>query len=290
MKKIIVTGATGFLGLNLIKELLADRNNHVLAVLGRHKDKKKLLPTDRHLEITSSEDIFGKKLKNIDTLIHTAFYRKENLQELVSSIEYTKRIIDLVNAQDINSMINISSQGVYKCGHPGEKVDENGEIGPETVYGLSKWAVEQMINLGCKKNFTSVRMASLSANANFLRFFVNCVKNGKDILVTSPFQYASIMDIKDAVEGINSILKIPSEQWDNLYNLGSGTQYSISEYANKANQIGNRLGYSAVNITEEDKGNRFAICTDCSRLTAKTGWIPQITVEKMISDLYKEIQ
>ena len=54
-------------------------------------------------------------------------------------------------------------------------VDENGIVEPNTAYGLSKWAVENMLKLGCKKSYTNIRMASLSANARFLDFFVDSV-------------------------------------------------------------------------------------------------------------------
>ena len=288
MKKILVTGATGFLGSHLVKGLLKDPDNHLFAILGRPEDKTNILPNDDNLEIFSCEEVFKTKFEHIDTLIHTAFSRGDNLSGLTSSIGFTRQIIELVNTQDIDSIINISSQGVYKGLKPGEKVDENGSIEPNTAYGLAKWAVENMLKVGCKKHYTNIRMASLSANARFLDFFVKSVIEHREITITAPRQYASIMDVSDAVNGILAINNLSSSERNHTYNLGPGTQYSILDYAESANNIGREFGFSPVNIIIDDNGKESAICMDCSQLMKQTGWQPFVLKEEMIFNLFKK--
>lgn len=287
MKNILVTGATGFLGSHLIEELLKNPNNHVYAVLGRPEDKANVLPNDDKLEIIACEDAFNYKFEHIDTLIHTAFSRGENLPGLTGSIEFTRKIIETVNTQNIDSFINISSQGVYKGLKPGEKVDENGTVEPDTAYGLAKWAVENMLKIGCKKHFTNIRMASLSANARFLDFFVKSVIENREITITAPHQYASIMDVSDAVNGILAINNLSLPERNHTYNLGPGTQHSILDYAESANNIGREFGFSPINIKIEDNGKESAICMDCSQLMKQTGWQPFVLKEEMIFNLFK---
>lgn len=288
MKNILITGATGFLGSHLVKGLLKDPNNHLFAILGRPEDKTNILPKDDNLDIFSCEDMFKNKFEHIDTLIHTAFSRGENLPGLTSSIEFTRRIIELVNTQDIDSIINISSQGIYKGLKPGEKVDENGSIEPNTAYGLAKWAVENMLKVGCNKHYTNIRMASLSANARFLDFFVKSVIEHRGITITAPRQYASIMDVSDAVNGILALNNLPLSERNHTYNLGPGTQYSILDYAKSANYIGRESGFSPVNIIIDDNGKESAICMDCSRLMKQTAWCPNVLKEEMIFNLFKK--
>lgn len=285
MKTTLVTGATGFLGHHLVQKLLC-QGDSVIAVLGRPEDKANSLPQHENLKIYPCSAMFTTDFGHVDTLIHTAFSRGENLQGLADSIIFTEKVIELVNNQDIDSIINISSQGIYKGLEVGESVSEEGTIGPNTSYGLSKWAVENMLKIGCKKPYTNIRMASLSANARFLDFFVNSVVEHKDITVTAPHQYASIMDVSDAVAGILSVEKLICSQREQVYNLGPGVQYSILEYAETANSIGLSFGYPAVNVTVEDKGVHFAICMDCTRLIAHTGWKPVIMKDEMITKLF----
>lgn len=287
MKTILVTGATGFLGHHLVQKIL-NKGDKVIAVLGRPEDKANALPHHDNLIVFPCSALFSTDFGHVDTLIHTAFSRGENMQGLADSVELTERVIELVNYQDIDSFLNISSQGVYKGLNVGEKVSELGTIGPNTSYGLAKWAVENMLRIGCKKPYTNIRMASLSANARFLDFFVNSVIEHKDIIVTAPHQYASIMDVQDAVDGIMSIENKDFSNRKNTYNLGPGVQHSILEYAESANKIGMTFGYPSIQVTIDDKGSNFAICMDCSRLMSDTEWKPSILKDEMITKLFAQ--
>ncbi len=259
----------------------------MIAILGRPEDKANSLPVDQRLSVFPCSDLFNTEFGHIDTVIHTAFSRGDNLPGLTSSIDFTEKIIEMVNNDNIDSIVNISSQGVYKGLRPGEKVKENGAIGPGTSYGLAKWAVENMLKVGCRKRHTSIRMASLSTNARFLDFFVDSVANGRDICVTAPRQYASIMDVHDAVQGILSIVRLSPQQRDEIINLGPGLQYSILEYAEMANKIGEKLGFQPVTIHVEDSQKEFAICMDSDLLRKMTGWQPEVTPEMMLSKMFR---
>lgn len=287
MRTIFVTGASGFLGSNLITELLKDDDTKVIAVLGRPEDKANLLPESHNITVYPCSSLFTTDFGHVDTLIHTAFSRGDNLQGLTASIEMTEKVIELVNNQDIDSIINISTQGLYQGLKPGEKVTEEGTIGPNTAYGLAKWAVENMLKLGCKKCFTNIRMASLSTNARFLDFFVDSVIAHKDITITAPNQYASIMDVADAVAGIVSVVDLPLNQRSTVYNLGPGVQHSILEYAQAANEVGETFGFASTNIIIDDSGKDFAICMDCSKLKSQTGWKPKVTKNMMLQRMFK---
>ena len=289
MRTILVTGASGFLGSNLITKLFEDRNTKILAVLGRPEDKANLLPQSENIIVYPCSDLFSTDFGHVDTLIHTAFSRGDNLQGLTASIEMTEKVIELVNNQDIDSIINISSQGLYQGLKPGEKVTEEGKVGPNTAYGLAKWAVENMLKIGCKKHYTNIRMAALSANARFLDFFVNSVITHNEIKITAPHQYTSIMDVADAVEGIMAIENLSINERKNVYNLGPGIQNSILDYAENVNEVGNTFGFKPVKITIEDTGKEFAICMDCTKLKSQTNWYPKITQNIMLQNMFKNI-
>ena len=286
MRTILVTGASGFLGSNLITKFLEDGNTNIIAVLGRPEDKANFLPQNDNITVYPCSELFTTDFGHVDTLIHTAFSRGDNLQGLTASIEMTEKVIELVNNQDIDSIINISTQGLYQGLKPGEKVTEEGIVGPNTAYGLAKWAVENMLKLGCNKSYTNIRMASLSTNARFLDFFVDSVIAHKDITVTAPNQFASIMDIADAVAGILSVVDLPLNQRQCVYNLGPGVQHSILEYALTANEVGKMFGYASTNIVVDDSGKEFSICMDCSKIESQTAWKPMVTKTIMLQRMF----
>lgn len=289
MKTILITGASGFLGHQLVKYFHKRKDYKVLAVLGRPEDRANSLPIDNSVVIFPCSALFETDFGHVDTLIHTAFSRGDNLQELSESLSFTENVIELVNTQNIDSIINISSQAVYKDQKPGEKVNEEWTIGPNTSYGLAKWAVENMLKLGCKKKYTNIRMASLSANARFLLFFIDCIINHKDITVTAPHQYASIMDISDAILGITNIEEMHLDERQSIYNLGPETQYSILDYAKTVNQIGEELGFAPIKINVIDNGKLFATCMDCRRLKNQTKWKPLVKKDDLIRNLFQNV-
>lgn len=284
--RVLVTGASGYLGSNLIASLLKKRGIEVLAILGRPEDKTNQFPRGKGITVYPCSELFSTNFGHVDVFIHTAFSRGENLPGLTASIELARRVIELVNKQNIDSLINISTQGLYQGLKLGEKVAEDGIICPDTAYGLAKWAVENMLKIGCKKHYTNIRMASLSANARFLDFFVDSVIAQKEITITAPRQYASIMDVSDAVEGITSVIDLPLHERDEVYNLGPGTQLSILGYAQSANEVGGLFGYAPTKIKVEDSGKEFSICMDCTRLKEHTQWEPKVTNKQMIWNLF----
>ncbi len=286
MKRILITGASGFLGSNLIAKLLEKGEMQVIAVLGRPEDKANDLPHSKNLTIYPCSELFTTDFGHIDTLIHTAFSRGDNLSGLTASIELSRKVIEFVNEQDVDSLINISTQGLYQGLKPGDRVAEDGIISPNTAYGLAKWAVENMLRIGCKKHYTNIRMASLSANARFLDYFVECVISHRQITITAPNQYASIMDVSDAVKGIVSVVDLEEGRRNEIYNLGPGVQYSILIYAHLANEIGKTFGYAPTSIVVEDSGKEFAICMDCSLLKNQTGWFPTISKSMMLEKMF----
>lgn len=286
MKSVLITGASGFLGHHLVKSIIERGDTEILAVLGKPEDKANALPKSSRLTVFPCSAMFTTDFGHVDTLIHTAFSRGENLAGLTQSIAFTEGVIELVNRQDVDSLINISTQGVYKGLQPGEKADESGIVEPNTAYGLAKWAVENMLKLGCKKKYTNIRMASLSANARFLDFFVDSVIENKGMAVVAPQQYASIMDVSDAVEGILSIERLSLAQRKDVYNLGPDVQYSILEYAQSANAVGRTFGLPETSIEVKDSGKQFATCMDCSALRAQTNWSPRVTKDMMLKNMF----
>ena len=288
MKTVLITGASGFLGHHLVKSFIERGDTEIIAVLGKPEDKANALPESDKLMVYPCSAMFTTDFGHVDTLIHTAFSRGENLAGLTRSISFTEGVIELVNRQDIDSIINISTQGLYKALQPGEKVDENGLVEPNTAYGLAKWAVENMLELGCKKKYTSIRMASLSTNARFLDLFVDSVMENKQITVVAPQQYASIMDVSDAVEGILSIEQLSLAQRKEVYNLGPGVQHSILEYAQSANAVGRTVRLPETSIEVKDSGKKFAICMDCSTLRAQTNWTPKVTKDMMLKNMFDQ--
>lgn len=283
MKTVLVTGASGLLGRSVVKQLLKGGFHVISSIMSI--EQATYIPIQGE-QVVLNDDVFAGNLPHIDVVINCAFARSNNAEQLASAFDFTTKLIEGFRKADIDGVINISSQGVYKRLPVGQLSREDSPIEPIDTYSMSKYAAEKMFILSGIKHVTSVRLASLNMKQRFLYHFVKSAKEEGVIHLDSPRVYASILDVEDAAAALVALASVPASQWKDAYNLSIGTQYSLEEYALAVKAVGEKLGYK-IEIVVNDNGNESAAGTDISQLTAVTGWKPMITKEQMIEQLYK---
>lgn len=288
MKTVLVTGASGFLGHHLVAELVKRGDTKIIAILGRPEDKANALPDENNITVYPIDALFTEHIENIDTVVNCAFARSNDAKLLAGAFDFTEKLIKRLEELKVKSVINISSQGVYKRLEVGELSKEDSPIEPIDLYSMAKYATEKMFCLSSIPYVTNVRLASILMPQRFLYFFVNKAKAGERFTVTAPSQYAALLDVSDAATGLVAIAdKTPSER-ASVYNLGIGTQYSLLEYAESVKRIGTTLGYD-VSFDVADNGAIECAGMDCSLLMNTTGWQPSIPKDEMIAELFRQM-
>lgn len=289
MKTILVTGATGFLGHHVVKELLKSKDIIVIAIGGRPEDKANELPQSDRLRFHHLDELFSESFRGIDVVINCAFARSHDPALLAQTFDFTERMINRFEQLEVNTVINISSQGVYKRLPKGVLSTEESPIAPIDLYSMCKYATEKLFGLSTIPHVVNVRLASLMMPQRFLYFFVNKAKLGEPFTVTAPNQYASLLDVKDAAAGLAAIARLPLGQKVTTYNLGIGCQYSLLEYAETVKIVGEKLGYK-VSYDVADNGTEVCAGMDGSKLMRDIGWKPSIMKNKMIENLFASIE
>ena len=286
MKTVLVTGATGFLGHHVVKDLLKHTEIKVIAIGGRPEDKANGLPANERLFYYPLDGLFSESFQSIDIVINCAFARSHDPELLAQTFDFTERLIQRLEDLKVNVAINISSQGVYKRLTVGELSNEWSPIAPVDLYSMAKYASEKMFRLSKIPCVVNVRLASLMMPQRFLYFFAQKAKIGESFTVTAPNQYASLLDVTDAASGLCALATTTFKEKRYIYNLGIGVQYSLLEYANSVKAIGNSLGYN-VRFDVADNGTTVCAGMDCSKLMKDTGWRPTIFKDEMITNLLK---
>lgn len=288
MKTILVTGATGFLGQVLINELLQNEEYAVIAIGGRPEDMAHPLPDNPRLKLYLLEDLFVQSFPIIDTVINCAFARSNDSALLAGALDFTEKLIKRLEEIGVGSVINISSQGVYKRLPVGHLSSENSPVEPVDLYSTAKYASEKMFRVSAIPRVTNVRLASLMMSQRFLYLFVRKAVLQEQFTVTAPNQYAALLDVTDAASGLAAITALAPEKRSNTYNLGIGTQYSLLQYAESVKEIGERMGLEVV-FDIKDNGVTTCAGMDIRRLTRDTGWGPSILKDKMIWNLFRAL-
>lgn len=283
MKTVLVTGASGLLGSNVVKHLLAKGFQVISSIMPIEQSTYVPKPNEK---VVLNDDVFAGNLPHIDVVINCAFARSNNAEQLASAFDFTTQLIEGFRKADIEGVINISSQGVYKRLPVGQLSREDSPIEPIDTYSMSKYAAEKMFLLSGLKHVTSVRLASLNMKQRFLYHFVRSAKEEGVIHLDSPRVYASILDVEDAAAALTALAAVPASNWKSVYNLSIGTQFSLQQYAETVKCIGEKLGYK-IEIVTNDNGNESTAGSDISQLVSDTCWKPVVTNEMMVERLFK---
>lgn len=279
---ILVTGASGLLGSHIMAKL-EQTNHRILAAIMPIEKETYCAP--QGVEVVLNDAIIAGEVEDIDVVINCAFSRSNNAADLASGLDFTEKLLRGFELCGVKAVINISSQGVYKRLPISELSTEDSPIEPMDLYSMAKYAVEKLFLLSTIPHTTNVRLASLNMKQRFLYKFVEAVKNGQPIALNSPNVYASLLDVNDAARALVALALTPADQWESTYNLGLGKQYSLAEYAEMVQKIGNKLGYKA-SIAIDDNGNSSTAGMSIAKLQSLTSWKPEVTAEQMIEGLF----
>lgn len=166
-ERAFVTGGTGLLGTNLVREL-AGRGWHV-RVLARSREKmdRVLGDIDAELVLGDMENVggFAPALEGCDTLFHCAAYFREyysagNHRQKLERINVagTVELLDRARAAGIKKIVYVSSSGVLGHAENTGTIDESAPYALDTtnLYFQSKIQAEQKVLEWLKSNQTSV--------------------------------------------------------------------------------------------------------------------------------------
>jgi nucleoside-diphosphate-sugar epimerase len=292
---LLITGATGYLGQNLIPALDPDR--YRVWVLTTHPDRAADLLGSR-VEQIFPEAAFregGLPWGRVDLLLHAGFARPHQPEsKLARSLEFTQSLVKYAGSHMVPALINISSQSIYGQGST-PPWDEAAPASPRSAYAAAKYAAELMVRAERDRqphlHWTSLRLAGLAGGApglvpvDLAARFVDQALRGEPLVIFGKHRFERL-DIRDAVQGLIEFMAVSAEDWEPVYNFGRGETFSIRRLAEAAAEqvepyrAGNR---SRVVTNIQDPPLAFGM--DSSKFYQLTGWQPEYSLEETIQSL-----
>jgi nucleoside-diphosphate-sugar epimerase len=291
--KIAVTGASGFLGRNLIKMLRED-NRYIVHAITSRADSSRSTNTDDHVRYHDRDAIFTNNDEEIfygSTVINCAFPRNSNGTEMAEGLEYTQHLFRIAHRCLAKAIVNISTQSVYPTNKT-EAATEQSPVSLDTVYSVGKYATELMLIASCSSsdtNYTNLRMASLIGpgfNQRITNRFVQQALIDKRLNVVLSKKIYGYLDVMDAVTGIMTLINTQSDSWSSLYNLGPKDGYSIRDIAGFVCEVAEEFSIGPVTCVFEHSNEYSNSLLDSSKFYDELMWHPSIPMRESIRRIF----
>ncbi len=309
--KILVTGADGFIGSHLCESLV--QKGYKVRALSQynsfnfwgHLEKSPYL---KDMEVVSGDlrdSFFCEKItQGMDAIFHLGAliaipYSYEAPQSYVdTNVKGTLNMLEAAKKNKISHFIHTSTSEVYGTARY-VPIDENHPLQPQSPYSASKIAADMMalsyynafnLNVNIARPFNTYGPRQ-SARAIIPTIITQILSEAKELKLGDLSPTRDLNFVLDTCEGFISLLKL--NHFGEVYNIGSGTEYSMQEVLDLIQKILNQN----IKIIQDEKRLRpknsevFRLKCDSSKLQSATHWQSKISLEeglKLSIEYFKE--
>jgi len=301
MKHVIVTGATGLIGVALTEECI---KNNVLVTAVVRPDSSNLyrLPSSNLLKIVACDLNEYSKLPllvdiNADTFYHFAWSatdssRDEDLKGQSQNIQYTLDTIQAAKLLGCSTFIGAGSQAEYGVIKEGTTAGPDTPSNPITPYGICKYAAGKLSLILCERlgiKCIWARIFSVYGNydktSSMINYALDKFINKEKTAFTPGTHLWDYLHCEDA--GRAFYLLGEKGRRSSIYCIASGQARPLYEYIEMIRDAIDpdlEIGIGKIPYCNDHIVN---LCADIRNLTADTGFIPTISFNEGINKLIK---
>lgn len=304
MNKVIITGATGMIGVSLINQLLNNNVEKIYAVIRPNSKNVYRLPKDDRIEIVEC-DI--SEYKNLDNYIHekcdifyhfawgaTGMYRNDSIRYQIQNIEFTLDALHVAKKLRCSKFIGAGSQAEY--GPLNKTLSPDTQVNPIQPYGISKYAAGKLCMEEAKRiniDFFWCRIFSVygiyDKDSSMITTAIKSFNNNQKIKFSKGEQFWDYLYCSDAANALYLIGQKASGH--KIYCIGSGKPLMLSEYIKIIHKTVNPTYDLKLGDIPYTNNSIMFLCADISSLKKDVGFEPKIEFKegiKMTLNYYKE--
>ncbi len=303
-ERVLIIGGTGFIGSNLVSELL--RSGCSPTVLTRNKDrhkfpeniKKKITLVELDITDYSSTKSFILHFRPTLIINSAATLGLEDTNgKTVYRINYeaVKNLLETSLAAKVKKIILFGSADEY--GYQPIPQNENLPLRPNSPYAASK---AEMTNLALEmyksdglpvvilRPFTVYGMAQ--PKGMFLSDAIRCALENRVFEMSEGKQMRDYIFISDFVRAIMSAIRTPNIEGE-VFNVGSGQAFPLREIAEKVWEIsGADASLLKIGARKASLSELHNTCADITKTEKFLNWQPKITLADGLNQTIKSIK
>jgi len=306
-KRILITGASGFVGANLAHHFVSQ--GHTVATLLRPSSPRwrldRILDQLRIIEgdLCQPDSLQGIREFRPHVIIHAATYggfRYQDQDDLIISTNTLGLIhlLDCVKDIGFECFINTGSSSEY--GPKSHPMSERDLCEPDSAYGISKLASTLYCrSIALKENLPIFTLRLFSPYGYFedaRRLFPTVISSflsGEDLLINSLDPVRDFIFIDDVCLAYDAVInKAPHLEFGDIFNVGSGHQHCVGDVVDIVRQL-TQNDITVAQTKGEPRIGDDALKweADMAYTQLKLGFMPQLSLKEGISLLlnkYKE--
>ncbi len=253
MRKVLITGGTGFVGANFVYTFL-ERGDEVHLLVRPESKLWRIEPVKNRIKLHTVDLTKEKKVEEFisqlkpDIILHFATYGAYQGKEQDIKVTIDTNLlgtINLVNACSkipFDCFINTGSNSEY--GTKEKPMREDNLLEPNNLYGVTKAAATLYCDFFAKKmDLPLVTMRPFAVygyfeeRERFIPAIINASLTHSQPHLISPHAVRDFVFIEDVIGAYLSAIKHIKTIKGNVFNIGTGVQYTLSEVVNTLNEI-----------------------------------------------------
>lgn len=306
MKNIVISGATGFLGSNLVKKFI-DEEYHVWAVVRPDSNKTDILPeeTDKfdilHCSI-SDIDVIVEKIGMANAWFHFAWggvNREEIDSERVQKKNIEMSVDALKAAHALQCSVFMDAGSRVEYGITDKVMAESIECQPVNAYGKAKLQFYKIAADLCKEynlKYCHLRFFSVYGYGDHPWSIISTLLRelplGNKVSLSACQHKWNFMYIDDAVEAVYQLyvsVDRKKELTENIFNIASADTRKLKAFVQELYEIVGRKGELEYGSFEQAKEGALSIVPDIQRLYQVTdGWKENYSFDRGIREALRK--
>lgn len=301
-KKILITGANGFIGRNLVNSLVQS-DNEIFAFVYPNAKSDFTFPFAKNLHIISCDlnDIFDYENiipNNISIMYHLAWHgvnpeSRNNLDAQIVNIPLSLKCMDFAAKKKTRKVIFPGSTNEYLF--YGKPLNKDAVPTPKDAYGSTKVALRYLCEQFAAQHgieFIYTIIAGIYAadrrDNNVIFYTIDKLLHKEKPSLTKLEQLWDYVYIDDVVEALIVI----GEKGKNgsTYAIGHGDNWPLSNYINIIHQKIDPLLPLGIGEVPYKEQRMPCSCIDLTDLTQDTGFMPKVNFDEGISKVIEKIR
>lgn len=289
MKKVLLTGSTGFIGAQVTTELLKrEYEVHALVYPPFAAEQPNLVQHEMNLLDSKAVDEFLSQ-HNFENLIHLAWYVGPKCQTSPLNLDWLTASINLIKSFQKNGgkkILATGSMSEYDFSY-GWCKENNTPLKSLSLYGQSKAALFEVITKFAtyhNMSFTWLRLFNLygpnEKSARLMPYVINTMLKNEDVKVSTCTQIQNYLHVKDAAKAIVQCFE-KDVQGD--INICSDKPIQLREIVEKIAEYTDFKGQILWGAIPASFEQQF-VSGDNTRLTKEVGWKQEISLEDGLKD------